>query len=50
MPEEKVGFVTMGEVAEAKEIKEVELAFLRRHRDKLPDEIVREGKPFNLTS
>jgi len=33
---------------EKKEIKDVELAFLRKHRDELPDKVVREGKPFNL--
>jgi len=29
--------------------REVELAFLRKHREKLPDKVVLEGKPFNLS-
>ena len=33
---------------EKKEIKDVELAFLRKHADELPDKIVREGRPFSL--
>ena len=30
--------------------RKAELAFLRKHRGKLPEKIVLEGKPFNLSS
>ena len=29
--------------------KQSELAFLRKHQDKLPEKVVRQGKPFSLS-
>ena len=36
-------------IRQEKEIKKVELDFLKKHADELPDKITREGKPFNLS-
>ncbi len=37
-------------IRQRREIREPELAFLKKHAGELPEEITREGKPFNLSS